>query len=357
MPPFISIVIPIYNVARFIPNGLQCIFNQLYNDYEIILINDGSTDNSGQICNDYANAHNNITIIHQDNSGTGEARNKGILTAKGEYIWFFDIDDYAMPHLLTTCVDILKANKPELLCFSFTEYDNTLKAESPYTYDNKHTMSNSEVKESFMHQLLNKTFNNGFVWNKIYQREFLIRNNILFESQRIQQDEIFNLKVYPKLQTMITIPNILYRYYIYSSGNTRSYYIQNRHLIYFDVKNAFIDLFRHWDINDTKAYMYVYDRLFKGLITSLTFNLFHTNNSLTRNEKKEIMRNILNHTETLDCINKNSVLHPKNMNLLQQNYFYGIKNKSIAHLYITFQIEALLNRIKLSIRRILKLST
>lgn len=351
MPPFISIVIPIFNVAKFIPSGLQCIFDQSYKDYEIILINDGSTDNSGQLCNQYANLHNNITVIHQDNSGAGEARNKGISAAKGKYIWFFDIDDYAIPHLLTTCVDILKANEPELLCFSFTEYDHSLKTELSYTYDNKHTKSNSEVKDSFMHQLLHKTFNNGFVWNKIYQREFLILNNIHFETQKIQQDEIFNLKVYQKLQKMITIPNILYKYYIYSFGNTRSYYIPDRHLIYFDVKNAFIKLFQHWEINESKAYLYTYNRLLYGLITSLTFNLFRTNNSFKWNDKKKIMFNILNHAETLECINKISELHTEKMNWCQQNYFYGIKNKSIVHIYFTFKIDSLLNRIKYAIRR------
>ena len=90
----ISIIIPIYNGEKFIEKCIKSIKNQTFKDFEIILVNDGSSDNSGQICDELAKNDNRIKVIHQENLGVSEARNRGIIASKGEYICFIDCDDY-----------------------------------------------------------------------------------------------------------------------------------------------------------------------------------------------------------------------------------------------------------------------
>lgn len=105
----ISVIIPVYNVAPYLPECLDSVIGQTYTDLEIIIVNDGSTDESGAICNSYAQKDHRIRVIHQQNQGLSAARNAGIDAAHGEYISFLDSDDYMMPdlleHLLNLCLE------------------------------------------------------------------------------------------------------------------------------------------------------------------------------------------------------------------------------------------------------------
>ena len=109
MVDLISVVVPIYNVERFLPICIESIISQSYKKLQIILVDDGSTDNCGNICNEYASRDERLEVIHKQNAGVSAARNTGIDAATGDYICFADGDDYVMPnyveHLLKLCVD------------------------------------------------------------------------------------------------------------------------------------------------------------------------------------------------------------------------------------------------------------
>ena len=94
MDPIISIIVPIYNVGKYLPKCIESILNQTFKNFELILVNDGSTDNSGVVCDDYEKKDTRIKIIHKSNGGVSSARNAGLYVAKGEYIGFVDPDDY-----------------------------------------------------------------------------------------------------------------------------------------------------------------------------------------------------------------------------------------------------------------------
>ena len=102
--PLVSVIIPIYNVRRFIERGLNNVFAQSCQDFEILLSDDGSTDGSYEECQAWALKDSRIRVLHQENKGAGAARNHGIEEARGEFIYFFDIDDEIYPHLLEYCV-------------------------------------------------------------------------------------------------------------------------------------------------------------------------------------------------------------------------------------------------------------
>ena len=107
-PPVISIIIPVYNSERYIHRCIDSILRQTYQDYELILVDDGSTDRSGEICKSYANEDNRIIVIYQKNAGVSSARNAGLAIAKGKYITFCDSDDELLPDYLAVMI-----NEPE----------------------------------------------------------------------------------------------------------------------------------------------------------------------------------------------------------------------------------------------------
>ncbi len=116
----ISVVVPIYNVAEYLNECIDSILDQDYKTTEILLIDDGSTDHSGKICNEYARKHRNIRVIHQENAGLSAARNKGLSVAKGYYICFIDSDDYILPGYLSEMIKTIKKENADICvcCYS-----------------------------------------------------------------------------------------------------------------------------------------------------------------------------------------------------------------------------------------------
>lgn len=111
-----SIIVPVYNVEKYLNNCIESLLNQKFDNFEIILVNDGSTDKSGLMCDNYASTNKNISVIHKDNGGLSDARNIGIANAKGEYIIFVDSDDFIEPESLKKFNELIeKKGKPDVI--------------------------------------------------------------------------------------------------------------------------------------------------------------------------------------------------------------------------------------------------
>ena len=115
--PYLSIIVPVYNVEEYIQKCINSILSQNYLDFELILIDDGSTDNSGKICDEFASENKKIKVIHQENGGLSNARNTGIKNAVGHYLWFIDSDDWIVGNAFSIIVQELKENNLEMLGF------------------------------------------------------------------------------------------------------------------------------------------------------------------------------------------------------------------------------------------------
>src|SRR5690625_1653273 len=113
----ISVIIPVYNVENYLVECMKSVVNQTYENIEIIAIDDGSTDNSLKILEDFALRNDNLTIVSQENSGQSVARNKGIKKAQGKYIYFLDSDDYILPQTFEQLINTLEENKLDLIRF------------------------------------------------------------------------------------------------------------------------------------------------------------------------------------------------------------------------------------------------
>ena len=113
----ISVIIPVYNVEKYLSKCIESVLEQDFSDYEIILIDDGSTDTSGKLCDEYAENYSAIKVIHQQNKGLGGARNTGIEAAEGQYLLFVDSDDYIRDNIMTFLYDTAVCNDSDIVAF------------------------------------------------------------------------------------------------------------------------------------------------------------------------------------------------------------------------------------------------
>ena len=131
--PDITVVIPVYNVEKYLKKCVDSVLHQTYKNYEIILVDDGSADSSGTICDELSMKNGNVKVIHQENMGLGGARNTGIKNCNTEYIIFLDSDDYIHPELLEKCIQTLKTNKCDIVLFDMVSVDENGAKGSLYT--------------------------------------------------------------------------------------------------------------------------------------------------------------------------------------------------------------------------------
>ena len=119
MEPLVTTAIPAYNVEKFLRNGLRCIQNQTYSNLEIILVDDGSTDHTPEMCDAIAKEDPRIRVFHKENGGVGSARNVGIDQAKGEYLYFFDVDDSVEPDFIADSVQYAEQKNADLIIYGY----------------------------------------------------------------------------------------------------------------------------------------------------------------------------------------------------------------------------------------------
>lgn len=279
---FFSIITPIFNVSRFITRGLDCILSQDFRDFELILVDDGSSDASPKMCDRAAADDPRIRVIHQENAGVGAARNTGLDAARGEYILFFDIDDLLLPGALSILHALLSKQHPDLLVFSYEEYDTLTGRTTPLRFHPARYQSNNELRDGWLDNLSGLRFNNGFVWNKAYRRDFIKEHKLHFERLSLQEDEVFNLTLYPLVRSTLVSDMILYRYFVYHSGNSNNNHISGRLDIYRRVRDAFLALAARWDIDDKRLPDYVHSRFYNGVINCIRAYIKHTGIDLPR---------------------------------------------------------------------------
>lgn len=201
----VSIIVPVHNVTQYIARCVESLQNQEYSDIEIILVDDGSTDSSGCICDRYANADARIKVIHQENSGVSSARNTGIKAASGEYICFVDGDDYVQKDYVSYLLQLaLKTNVPVAITSSvMSDFDN--KSDSNRDF-NTITGYQATVK------MLSYRFPIG-CYSKIFKKRFLLDHNIFFfESLSVGEGFNFNCLAFQNAKRITVGEHRIYHY-------------------------------------------------------------------------------------------------------------------------------------------------
>ncbi len=215
--PIISIIVPVYNVEEYLPSCLKSIQNQTFTDFECILINDGSTDESGEICDIICQKDNRFKVIHQKNKGYQTARNTGLNIANGKYIYFIDSDDYVHCQILETLYKaITESNSSLAMVYGKSVYNHDIN-DTTYSTKNEYMILPQNV-------LIQNLFSNSetdlqyqVVWNKLYSKDLL--KNIRFINTA-SEDTFFNLEVYLQVDKLALIQTELYYWYQHSTSIT-----------------------------------------------------------------------------------------------------------------------------------------
>ncbi|NLL62102.1 MAG: glycosyltransferase [Candidatus Atribacteria bacterium] len=214
--PLISVIVPIYNAEKYLPKCIESIQNQTYRNLEIILINDGSTDNSLAICYEYSEKDKRIIVIAQENEGAFSARNSGLDIATGDYIGFVDNDDYIAPdmyqRLLTACLE----NDADISECGYYEVNEEY--EIILSFPLKYCILNGSY-ECYIDYVKNKNGRN-YVWNKLYKKKMF--NSIRFPSYKLSEDEWVNSRIYSECKRKATLESCHYYYLIHKKSAYRS---------------------------------------------------------------------------------------------------------------------------------------
>lgn len=213
----ISIIIPVYNIAPYIERCITSIINQEPSDLEaeIILVDDGSTDESGSICDKISEEHHNVSVIHQQNAGQSDARNNGLKKATGDYIWFVDGDDY------------IDAESFKNICISSSNFNPDI-----INIGYKKLYKNGETSNYISDLSKNHKISDGITalsqlgaiptWTAIYNRDFLNKNELLFVKGIIHEDFEFGIRSHSLAKEVLFVPKALYIYCCDRAGSTEN---------------------------------------------------------------------------------------------------------------------------------------
>ena len=205
MKELISIIVPVYNVEKYLEKCVKSIIQQTYENIEIILVDDGSKDNSGKICDELEQKDNRIKVIHKENGGLSDARNAGLKIATGKYIGFVDSDDYIQEDMFETLYKLNKENNSDISIVSY------------YEIYNEKVIS---VRDSKKLEILNKidaikellidTKIQSYAWNKLFKRELF--NNIEFPTNKNFEDIATTLLLFERANKIVLLEDPKYYY-------------------------------------------------------------------------------------------------------------------------------------------------
>lgn len=235
----LSIIVPVYNVERYLVRCLESIVSEMCDDYELILVDDGSTDASGMLCDEFAHnhPHSNVVVIHQSNGGLSAARNRGLEIARGAYITFIDSDDYITPHTITENTAFLLAH-PEV---DMLEYPVEVHAGSADAYMLTFA-GETQCTDIFTDWIRREGYTHCYAWNKIYAasvwEEVRFPVGVYFEDGAVMPDII------KRCGCIHYSDRGCYRYIAHSGTITTSYrYVKSRqlfmnnHRLYIEIKD------------------------------------------------------------------------------------------------------------------------
>ena len=216
----LSIIVPVYNVNKYLDKCIQSILSSSYNNIELLLIDDGSTDNSLIICKKWAQTDNRIQVIHQDNSGAGAARNKGLEIAQGDFITFVDSDDYIDQNMYFELIKHFDDDVDIVECDYVLAYDDY----AHFKQDNN-LIEHFSMKEAMKLHIEDKMFKQ-LIWNKVYRKSIL--KNVVFPLGKKIDDEYWTYKAIGNSKNLVHVHKEYYAYRQQNQSVMHSLKISNR---------------------------------------------------------------------------------------------------------------------------------
>lgn len=208
----VSIIVPVYNVEKYLERCLDSLISQTLKEIEVICINDGSTDSSGQILSRYAQKDNRIRVINQENAGLSAARNTGLNVAKGEFIGFVDSDDWIDKDFYEKLYNAAITNDCDIAVAGILKH---YKQRTAFEFKISQEKIARNLAEKFK---ISDVPDSAYVWNKIYKAERIKSLNLKFPVGKYYEDQYFTPQVFLNSGNLIVIPDVVYHYWRHSES-------------------------------------------------------------------------------------------------------------------------------------------
>lgn len=257
--PLVTLIIPAYNTEKYIGKCIESILKQSYQELEIIILDDGSQDETNKICQKYTKMDSRIILISKKNTGVSDTRNVGIHNANGKYIIFVDSDDYVASNYVEVLVGEVENENVQMACAEYF----CVKGETESVHESKLLKDEKKIISGIdaINMLHEKNAFQGYLWNKIFLKNVIINENILFDSKiKIWEDMLFCLKYLTKIEKVAYINKPVY-YYVQRENsainddnvwneNTQSIALEEMWKIVVSIEGKFHNYIRDYYAND-----------------------------------------------------------------------------------------------------------
>ncbi len=292
----ISIIIPVYNVERYIEECLDSVINQTYKNLEILIINDGSTDRSLEICRKYKKKDKRIRLINQKNMGVAYCRNLGLKKVTSAYVMFVDSDDYIEENMVATLYKLLKSNNSDIAMCAFKNildfsYESNLINDSSFSFDT--CVLEGEKKFQFLYDKnVDMKLCSVVIWNKLYKKD--IFKNIKYPDNTIHEDEAMAHVILNRANKIVFTSKKLYNYRKRENSITNSPYSEERQ----DILPALLKRYHFFKKNNynmlasntLKSYCFFIMKHYKY---SMNYGILYKVKNKLRKNLKDIMKDLI----------------------------------------------------------------
>lgn len=301
----LSIIVPIYNAEHFLKVSLENILKQTYKDFELILVNDGSTDNSGGICEDFAAQDSRVHVVHKENGGAGSARNVGIELASGTYITFPDADDFCKLNMYELMMDEIQQRKSDLVICSYEnikvdEQGNVIEGGIQKLFD-LNVNSVQEVRELWFEIRRKNISILNTPWNKIYRKDIIDKYHLRFPDERRAQDAIFNIQYYDNISSVAVIDMPLYQYNANDVIRKGKKFPQDAYKCFFAFDKLMKETIHNWGMYQGE-YKTLCDNHFIGVLDNCIEMCNNPEWGLKKREKISYLNNLINEPYTQEAL-------------------------------------------------------
>lgn len=288
----ISVIIAAYNVENYLERAIRSILDQSFDQFEIIVIDDGSSDKTGEIAKDLAKEDERIRVYQLENRGVSAARNFAIEKTRGKYIYFMDSDDYVDANMLSDTYEQIARTNVDLVVFGFcfeTWKENNLIQQFP-TKSSYHVYNNKdEIRDNFVYLWDCDIFYN--VWNKIFVADIIKEKRIYFEKMKFGEDLQFNIDYLYNCNSIITLDNCYYHYIRERQGAATYSYIKDLFQIRKREFKNLRKLFKYWNVLEKDGKEYI-SRRYAERVVGCIENIFEKSGPKTIREKLREIRMI-----------------------------------------------------------------
>jgi len=324
--PLISVIIPMYNVEKYIVRCLSSIIEQTYENLEIILVNDGSTDDTKMICQSFVENDDRIKLHSVENAGVSAARNLGITLAKGAYIQFIDSDDYITKDYISTLYELIIDHSVDLAVCSIVLYDT--KNQPITSWDaGQNILDFNAIDENYLIEIIKSFLLFGPV-NKLYKTKVIRDNKVNFDTSiSYGEDLIFNMDYLMSVSKVIVTNKVHYGYFQMNTNSLSNKFYLNKYDISKKIHNRLIAFFSEKSINFNALTSVLYQRFFDDCYNAMSL-VVHTKFKKNLFQKIKYIKKIVNDKE---FIKSQKYIEPKKY---AAKVIFLIKNKMILTYYL-----------------------